>query len=83
MKRSATIILLIIICAAAYSQENTSYLTYQLDVFLLVEDPEQAAIDLIMSAEENGGYFIHSSEAGVRVRVPIENLNTFTSCPVC
>ena len=32
-----------------------------------------------MFAEEIGGYFLHSSEHGVSVRIPIENLSSFTA----
>ncbi len=74
-----TIILLFICSSLMFGQQNISYLTYQLDIFLLVLDPDQAAIDIIMFAEENGGYFLHSSEQGINVRIPINNLSSFTA----
>jgi hypothetical protein len=78
-KRNIVFAIILFSCSLIYAQENTSYLTYQLDVFLLVEDPDQASIDIIRYTEQNGGYFLYSSESGVSVRIPIENLSGFTS----
>lgn len=74
-----TLILILFFCSFTYAQENTNYLTYRLDVFLLVEDPEQASLDIITYTDQNGGYFLHSSLEGVSVRIPIENLTDFTA----
>ncbi len=80
MKQIKVIIILLFFCSSSiFAQQNTSYLTYQLDIFLLVEDPDQAAINIIMYVEENGGYFLHSSEQGINIRIPINNLSSFTS----
>jgi len=62
-----------------FGQNNTNYLTFKLDIFLLVEDPEEATIDIIKFTEDNGGYFLRSSEQGINVRIPINKLNDFTS----